>query len=64
MLVLKSFETQMSDGKRMEIMNQAIGNIENNHNDLRRFNSQNAQLSLSRAKSEQEIETVRKLYGL
>jgi hypothetical protein len=64
LLVINSFRTQMSDAKRLEIINATGERIEQNYADLKLFNSQNIQLSLSRAKDEHEIESVRKLYGL
>lgn len=62
--VVNSFETQMTDGKRLEIINHAAESIEKNYHDLKQFNAQNIRLSLSRAKDEHEIQTVKKLYGL
>lgn len=64
MMVINSFKTQMSDAKRLEVINKAGEGIDQNYADLKKFNSQNIQLSLNRAKSEHEIEAVRKLYGL
>lgn len=64
LLVINSFKTQMTDGKRLEIINKAGDQIEQNYADLMRFNNQNIQLSLNRAKDQHEIESVRKLYGL
>jgi hypothetical protein len=64
LVVVNSFDTQMTDGKRLEIINLAAEGIENNYHDLKQFNAQNIRLSLSRAKDEQEVETVEKLYGL
>ncbi|MEX2235418.1 MAG: conjugal transfer protein TraI [Cyclobacteriaceae bacterium] len=64
LLVINSFKTQMTDGKRLEIINKAGDQIEQNYADLKGFNNQNIQLSLNRAKDEHEIETVKKLYGL
>jgi hypothetical protein len=64
LLVINSFKTQMTDGKRLEIINKAGDRIEQNYADLKRFNNQNIQLSLNRAKDQHEIESVRKLYGL
>ena len=63
-IVINSFQTQMSDGKRLEIINQAGDAIEQNYFDLKQFNAQNVQLSLNRAKDKNEIEVVKKLYGL
>src|SRR5690606_28992668 len=64
LLVINSFKTQMSDAKRLEIINKAGDQIERNYADLKQFNNQKIQLSMNRAKDEHEIESVRKLYGL
>lgn len=64
LLVINSFKTQMSDAKRLEIINKAGDEIDQNYYDLKQFNNQNIQLSLSRAKDKHEIESIRKLYGL
>ncbi len=64
LLVVNSFKTQMTDGKRLEVINKAGDNIEQNYTELKQFNNQNIQLSLNRAKDEHEIETVKKLYGI
>lgn len=64
LLVTRSLTVRMSDAKRLEIINAAADRVDANYDDLVRFNGQNQLLSLQRAKSQQEIETVRKLYGL
>jgi hypothetical protein len=64
LIIVNSFETQMTDAKRLEIIDKAGKGIEQNHADLKRFNTQNIQLSMNRAKDQHEIETVRKLYGI
>ncbi|MEX2233117.1 MAG: conjugal transfer protein TraI [Cyclobacteriaceae bacterium] len=64
LLVINSFKTQMTDGKRLEVINKAGDRIELNYADLKQFNNQNIQLSMNRAKDEHEIQTVKKLYGL
>ena len=64
LLVINSYKTQMSDAKRLEIINKAGDGIERNYQDLQQFNNQNIQLSLNRAKDANEVESVRKLYGL
>ena len=63
-LVINSFATQMSDAKRLELINNAGNNIEQNLTDLRQFNNQNVRLSLQRAKDQLEIDAVKALYGL
>jgi hypothetical protein len=64
MLVINSFKTQMADAKRLEIIEKCGEEIERNYYDLKEFNTQNIQLSISRAKDEHELESVKKLYGL
>lgn len=63
-LVVSAFVTQMSDGKRMEIIDGVAEQVETQLSDLRQFNSQNKVLSLQRGVDRGEIESVRKLYGL
>ena len=63
-LIVKSFTTTMSDAKRLELINNAADQIDANYDDLMRFNHQNVLLSLQRAKTTQEVETVKQLYGL
>src|SRR5690606_28567511 len=41
LLVINSFKTQMSDAKRLEIINKAGDQIEQNYADLKQFNNQN-----------------------
>ena len=63
-LVINAFVTQMSDAKRMEIINEVDNKLDENLNDLREFNNQNKMTSLQRASEKGDIETVKKLYGL
>ena len=63
-LVINSFNTQMTDAKRMEIINRAADAMQTNLNDLRSFNSQNILLSLQRSKDENDVAVVKKMYGL
>ena len=63
-LVINAFVTQMSDAKRMEIINEVDHKLDENLNDLREFNNQNKMISLQRASEKGDIETVKKLYGL
>jgi|SRR5690606_10713195 len=64
LVVVKSFNTQMTDGKRLEIISSAADAVEKNYHDLMQFNSQNIQLSISRAKDEHEVSTLKKLYNI
>ena len=63
-LVISSFQTQMSDAKRLEIINKAADQIDENYDDLTEFNRQNILLSLQRAKTLSDVDLVKKLYGL
>jgi hypothetical protein len=64
MLVIQSFTMQMSDAERLQIINHAGDDIERNYSNLVKFNNQNAMLSLQRAKDEEDIDLVKKMYGL
>lgn len=63
-LVVNAFATQMSDAKRLEIINTVSDNLEQQFMDLKDFNYQNKMISLQRASEKGEIEYVKKLYGL
>lgn len=63
-LIINSYNTQMSDGKRLEIINGVAGLIDENLNDLREFNSQNIKLSIQRAKEEKDVKRVKAMYGI
>jgi hypothetical protein len=62
--VINAFATQMTDAKRLEIIHAAGNNIEENITDLRQFNQQNIIISLQRSKEKNDIDVVKKLYGL
>lgn len=64
LLVVNSFRTQMSDSKRLEIINSAADRIDENYSDLKQFNNQNILMSVQRSKGQQEIRNVQKLYDL
>jgi hypothetical protein len=63
-LVINAFATQMTDAKRLEIINKASDAIEENLADIRQFNDQNKMLSFQRAAERGDIEITKKLYGL
>lgn len=63
-LVINSFKTQMTDAQRLAIITQAADRIEQNYTDLLEFNMNTYQISISRAKSQHEVETLKKLYGI
>jgi hypothetical protein len=63
-LIIKSLTTKMSDAKRLELINNAADQVDTNYSDLVQFNTENTLLSLQRAKTENEVQTVKRLYGL
>lgn len=63
-LILDSFSTQMSDLKRLEIINEAADQIDANYDDLTLFNQQNVMLSLQRTKTEADVNQVKQFYGI
>lgn len=63
-MVINAFATQMTDAKRLVIINSAADNIEQNLTDLRQFNQQNIRISLQRSKERNDIDVVKKLYGI
>ncbi len=63
-LVINAFITEMSDAKRLEIINTVSVNVEQNLMDLKEFNEQNKMISLQRANEQGDIDYVKKLYGL
>ncbi|MNS18366.1 hypothetical protein D3C72_500570 [compost metagenome] len=63
-LILDSFATQMSDLKRLEMINKAADQIDGNYDDLTMFNQQNILLSLQRTKTEADVNQVKQFYGI
>jgi hypothetical protein len=63
-LILDSVTTQMSDLKRLEIINKAADQIDANYDDLTLFNRQNILLSLQRAKTQADVNHVKEFYGI
>lgn len=63
-LIIESFSTQMSDLKRLEIINAAADQIDANYDDLRLFNQQNVLLSLQRARTDADADKVKQFYGI
>lgn len=64
LLVVNSFKTQMTDAKRLELINEAANRIDINYADLVQFNTQNILMSLQRSKGTKQIQDVQKLYGI
>lgn len=64
LMVVSSFKMQMSDAERLEIIGQAADKLEVTYSDLKQFNTRNIQLSIQRAKSLEEIVTLKEIYGI
>lgn len=64
LVVVNSFKTQMTDAKRLELIDKAADRVDTNCSDLKEFNNQNYTLSIQRAKSENEVLTLKKYYGI
>lgn len=64
LLLTSTGTTQMSDGKRLELLQQAANHIEQNYSDLREFNAENIRLSLQRAKERNNLQIMKHLYNL
>lgn len=64
LLVVNSNKTQMTDEQRLELINHAGDQLDDNYSDLRRFNTQNEMLSLQRSKDLGDTQTTKALYGI
>ncbi|RKR80685.1 hypothetical protein BDD43_0817 [Mucilaginibacter gracilis] len=64
LLAVNSFGTQMSDAERLLLVHQASGGIQKNLNDLRQFNNNNTQVAMQRAKDQNDLQSIRALYGI
>lgn len=63
-LAISAFALQLSDAKRLALINDASDRMEQDISDLRQFNQENIKISLQRAKERNDIEVVKKLYGI
>lgn len=63
-LVVNAFATQMTDAKRMEIINRATDQVDANLHDLRQFNDETKLLSFQRAAAYGDVDVTRRLYGV
>jgi hypothetical protein len=64
LMVVSSLKTQMEDSARLEIIAGVAQRMETNYADIKRYNIENASLSLKRAGSLEEAAKIRELYGL
>jgi hypothetical protein len=64
LLIVNRDKTQMTDEQRLELINHAGDHLDENYNDLRRYNTQNEMLSLHRSKDLSDTQTTKALYGI
>jgi hypothetical protein len=64
LLVVTSFKTQMSDADRLVLIAAAANEMESILADLKKFNRDNSLLSIQRAKSLEEVNKLKELYGV
>ncbi|HEV7333108.1 MAG TPA: conjugal transfer protein TraI [Flavisolibacter sp.] len=62
--VMAAYSVQMTDAKRLEIIDAAARAVQQTHTDLKQFNGQNMQLSLQRAKDAYDVSITKRLYGI
>lgn len=62
--VINPFSTQMSDGSRLKVIEHAAEKIEGVFSDLKAFNTENIMLSLQGAKSQNEVEAMKRMYAI
>lgn len=61
--VINSFQTQMTDAQRIAVISQVGNRMDQNFADLLEFNMKTYQLSLNRAKTQYEVNRIKRLYG-
>lgn len=64
MLVVNPGKTQMTDQQRLEAINLAGDRLDESFGDLKQYNNQNMILSLQRGKDLNDIQTIKKYYGI
>jgi hypothetical protein len=62
--IINSFTVQMSDQRRMEIIDGAARGMDKSWRDTQTYSNENAMLSLQRSSDENEYEFLKKIYGL
>lgn len=63
-LAVMAFVTQMDDAGRLRLIDETADRIDRNYSDLHVYTEDNSLISLQRAKDEQDIVTIKNLYGL
>jgi len=63
-LVVQAFTTRMSDAQRMLVIDEAADAVQHHYDNLRAFNHQNRLLRLQRAKTTEEVNQIKAIYGM
>ncbi|NII26157.1 conjugal transfer protein TraI [Pseudoflavitalea sp. X16] len=63
-IVINGFTTQMSDAKRMEIINATDDRVKRNLIDIRKFTNDQVIARVQKARDEQELATLQQYYGI
>ena len=63
-MVINAFVTQMSDGDRLKLIDGVGARVDQNYSDLHLFTQQNVQMSLERARDENDAAMIKALYGI
>ncbi len=62
--VVQAFRTQMTDGERLEVIRQAAKAITKINKDMQQFTESNVKVRLQRAAEQQDIDAIKRLYGI
>lgn len=63
-VVITPGKTKMTDGARLKLISEVYEKMIRNEDDLRRYNSENAQHYLQLTKSQADVNMIKRLYGL
>jgi len=63
-MAVTSLTTQMSDAERLLMVHKGSAGMQKNLNDVRQFNNANMAITLQRAQENNDMQTVKQLYGI
>jgi hypothetical protein len=63
-IVVKAYTTSMSDAERLVVIHGVSKDVQKSYNDLQAFTRQNQVMRLQRAKTIDEVNQVKKMYGI
>ncbi|WP_342647369.1 conjugal transfer protein TraI [Mucilaginibacter sp. CSA2-8R] len=64
LMVINGFKTQMTDQQRLELIDKAGDQLDENYNDLKQFNNQNISIILQRSRDLADTRSIKKWYGI